>query len=41
MIDSSDEFRNASNSIRVNRESDSNEIDESEEQYEKHNEPRI
>jgi hypothetical protein len=33
--------KNAFDSIRVNRELDSNEIDESEQQYEKHSEQRI
>jgi hypothetical protein len=32
---------NASDSIRINREFDSNEIDESDLQDKKHNEPRI
>jgi hypothetical protein len=32
---------NASDSIRFNRESDANEIDESDPQYEKHDDPRI
>jgi hypothetical protein len=41
MIDSSDDDENADDSIRVNRESDSNEIDESDLQDEKHDEPRI
>jgi hypothetical protein len=36
-----DEYENASDSIRVNREFDSNEIDVSDSQYEKHDEPRI
>jgi hypothetical protein len=40
-IDGSDEYANASNSIRVKRESDSNVIDESDSQDEKHFEPRI
>jgi hypothetical protein len=35
-IDSSDENENTSNSIRVNREFDSNESDESDLQFEKH-----
>jgi hypothetical protein len=37
----SDESENVSDSIRVNREFDSNEIDESDVQYEKHEEQRI
>jgi hypothetical protein len=41
MIDSSDEPENTDGSIRVNRDSDSNEIDESEPQPEKHFEQRI
>jgi hypothetical protein len=40
-IDSSDEDENASDSIRVNREFDSNEIDESDLQSEKQFESRI
>jgi hypothetical protein len=40
-IDSSDECENASDLIRVNRELDSNEMDESDRQFEKHNEQRI
>jgi hypothetical protein len=40
-IDESDEFENASDSIRVNRESDSIVIDESDRQFEKHFEQRI
>jgi hypothetical protein len=40
-IDVSDENENAHDSIRRNRESDSNDIDESDSQYEKHDEPRI
>jgi hypothetical protein len=40
-IDSSDEDENASDSIRVNREFDSNEIDVSRRQCEKHDEPII
>jgi hypothetical protein len=40
-IDSSDEYENASDSIRINREFDSNVIDKSELQYEKHFDPRI
>jgi hypothetical protein len=40
-IDRSDDPKNASDSIRVNREFDSNEIDESSLQDEKHEEPRI
>jgi hypothetical protein len=41
MIDGSDDDENTHDSIRLNRDSDSNEIDESEEQYEKHDEQRI
>jgi hypothetical protein len=41
MIDESDDLQNASPSIRVKCESDSNVIDESELQFEKHSEPRI
>jgi hypothetical protein len=40
-IDSSDEYENASYSIRANCELDLNEIDESDPQDEKHEEPRI
>jgi hypothetical protein len=40
-IDSMDEHKNTPDSIRVNREFDSNEIDESDPQYQKHDEPRI
>jgi hypothetical protein len=40
-IDRSDELENASDSIRVNREFDSTEIDENDRQYEKHDDPRI
>jgi hypothetical protein len=40
-MDSSDEYENAFDSIRVNREGDSNEIDESDSQPEKHFDPRI
>jgi hypothetical protein len=40
-IDSSNEYENADDSIRVNRELDLNEMDESDLQYEKQNEPRI
>jgi hypothetical protein len=36
-----DENENAMDSIRVNREFDSNEIDESDRQKKKHDEPRI
>jgi hypothetical protein len=36
-----DEYENAWDSIRVNREFDSNEIDDSDLQNEKHDEPRI
>jgi hypothetical protein len=39
-IDSSDEDEKASDSIRVNREADSNEIDVSDLHSEKHDEPR-
>jgi hypothetical protein len=38
---SSDEYENAYDSIRVNREFDSNEIDESYSQHVKHDDPRI
>jgi hypothetical protein len=41
MIDLSDEYENASDSIRIKREFDSNVIDESEEQFEKHFDPTI
>jgi hypothetical protein len=41
MIDRSDDFENAFESIRVNRDSDLNEIDESDLQDEKHDEQRI
>jgi hypothetical protein len=41
MIDSSDDSENASDSIRVKCESDSNEIDESDLHSEKHLDPRI
>jgi hypothetical protein len=40
-IDSSDEYGNARDSIRDNRERDSNVIDESDLQDEKHDDPRI
>jgi hypothetical protein len=40
-IDSSDEYENAFDSIRVKCEFDSNVIDESEQQDEKHFDPRI
>jgi hypothetical protein len=40
-IDLSDENENADDSIRVNREFDSNEIDESDLQCEKHADPRL
>jgi hypothetical protein len=40
-IDSSDESENADDSIRVNREFDSNEIDENDLQHEKQNEQGI
>jgi hypothetical protein len=41
IIDRSDEFRNASDSIRVNRDSDSNETDESDVHPEKQLEHKI
>jgi hypothetical protein len=41
LIDSSDDDENADDSIRFNREFDSNEIDESDLQDEKHDDPRI
>jgi hypothetical protein len=41
MIDRSDDRENADDSIRVNRESDSNKIDESDLQSQKHDEQRI
>jgi hypothetical protein len=41
IIDSRAESKNASDSIRFNDDPDSNEIDESERQYEKHDDPRI
>jgi hypothetical protein len=41
MIDRSDDSENANDSIRVNRDSDSNEIDEKDRQSEKHFEQRI
>jgi hypothetical protein len=41
LIDLSDEFENASDSIRVKREFDSNVIDESDLQDEKQDDPRI
>jgi hypothetical protein len=41
MIDSSDEYENASDSIRVKREFDSNVIDESDLQFAKQYDPRI
>jgi hypothetical protein len=41
MIDRCDEYENASDSIRVKDEFDSNLIDESEKQYEKQDGPRI
>jgi hypothetical protein len=41
VIDSREEKENAFDSMRVNSESDSNEIDESDLQYEKHDEQRI
>jgi hypothetical protein len=40
-IDSSDEYENVSDSIRVKHESDSNVIDENDLQSEKHFDPRI
>jgi hypothetical protein len=40
-MDVRNEDENASDSIRVNREFDSNEIDESDLQYEKHFDPKI
>jgi hypothetical protein len=40
-MDASDERENAEDSIRFNRELDSNEIDESDLQLEKHDDPRI
>jgi hypothetical protein len=40
-IDSSDNPKNAYDSIRINREFDSNEINESDSQSEKHHDPRI
>jgi hypothetical protein len=40
-IDSSDKDENADDSIHVNREFDSNEIDESDSQFEKQDEQRI
>jgi hypothetical protein len=40
-IDSSDDHKNASDSIRVKSESDSNVIDESDLHFEKQNDPRI
>jgi hypothetical protein len=41
LIDLSDDHRNANDSIRINRESDSNEIDKSRRQQEKHPDSRI
>jgi hypothetical protein len=41
MIDASDEHENASDSIRVKREFDSNLIAESDSKHEKHFDPRI
>jgi hypothetical protein len=41
LIDSSDDSRNASDSIRVKCESDSNVTDESDLHFEKHFDPRI
>jgi hypothetical protein len=40
-IDSRLEYENASDSIRFNDDGDSNKIDESDLQYEKHDDPRI
>jgi hypothetical protein len=40
-IDGSDEYENASDSIRINREFNSNEMDESDLHDRKHNEPRV
>jgi hypothetical protein len=40
-IDCNEDNEHARDSIRVNRESDSNEIDESDSQMKKHSEPRI
>jgi hypothetical protein len=40
-IDSSDDHKNASDSIRVKREFDSNLIDESDSHQKKHSKPRI
>jgi hypothetical protein len=40
-IDWSDEYENASHSIRINREFDLNEIDESDLHHRKHDEPRF
>jgi hypothetical protein len=40
-IDSSDKYANAKDLIRIKREFDSNEIDESELQPQKHDDPRI
>jgi hypothetical protein len=40
-MDSSDEYENAFDSIRVNREGDSNEIDDNDLHCEKHFDPRI
>jgi hypothetical protein len=40
-IDLSDDSANASGSTRINREFDSNEIDESDPQFKKQNDPRI
>jgi hypothetical protein len=40
-MDLSDEDENAYDSIRANRESDSNEIDESDLHFVKHDDPRI
>jgi hypothetical protein len=41
VIDSSDELKNASDSIRINREFDANEIDESDLQLSKHDDSII
>jgi hypothetical protein len=40
-IDGSDQFENADGSIRIKREFDSNEIDKSHSQSEKHFDPRM
>jgi hypothetical protein len=41
MIDLSDEYENASDSIRVKHQFDSNVIDESDSQFEKQNDPKM